>query len=445
MVREHDCRLLLLSANMCKTLSMAVFTHGHLKCSGIAQDCCCVLGQLSCTAIAVDRSGSQAYSNYLKSHVSLDISNLLSNTKMASVVVQAMELYINDIFVIQQAVYAAYALATDLDACCVSLVKAGIFKTIPLVVNSSFNSIPTIAYYCFRLYYELCLKNPRYSIVLGNGGLGMDEDQSEEEGILPICVTLCTMVAVHMKDPEVCVWGLRACVLVGGGYNPYSANSTNSANSASVNKVNKINIGSFMHGQMHQIAVRVLSYHDNSNIDVCISANELICVLCSNGLSTQLQIGNVGACEACMNVVKIHPTHRGLVVSTARVICAIAAGCKPNNEKCGVTKACGVLEWCMGAMDAYSDDEGVLVVLVNVLGVLTETNRNCAKMGPLGACEAVLDCLHRNPSSAALSIAGCNTIGSMSLNPAFNHEQFAKAGACEMIVPFCGEYFQVGL
>lgn len=412
MVREKDCRLLLLSANMCKTLAQIVFTHNHWKCSSIAQDCCCILGQLACTAIAIDKSGSQAYSQYLKSLISLDTNDLLADTKMASVVVKSMELYVNDIFVIEQAVYATYALATDLDVCCASLVKEKIFKVIPLVVSSSFNSIPSIAYYCFRLYYELCMKNRKYNIILGNGG--WDDCISEEESVLPICVQLCTMVAMHMKDAEVCLWGLRACTIMGNE--------------------NRVNVGSFMKGHMHQIAVRVLSYHDHSNVEICIAANELICVLCSNGFSTQVQIGNVGGCEACMNVVKIHPDHKDLVVSTARAICALSAGCKPNNEKCGVTKACGVLEWCMDAMVRFSEEEEVLVALVNVLGVLTETNRNCAKMGPLGACEAVLDCLNRNPNSAALSVAGCNTIGCMSLNPAFNHEQFAKAGACEMIV-----------
>ena len=94
----------------------------------------------------------------------------------------------------------------------------------------------------------------------------------------------------------------------------------------------------------------------------------------------------------------------------AAAISSLSKDCIENNFRLG-KEGCISVEWCIDIMKMYPEEQGILIAICSLLGVLAENGSNCAKMGTSGACEEVLACLKRHPNSAALSVAACNAIG----------------------------------
>jgi len=375
-----------------KTLSTVVVVHA--SCEMVAQDGCQVLGKL--ITFCFDLASP------LQEHppdFELDTCALIAKTAAGEAVAKVLALYTNDEATMEQACCAVCALALDPDGSCQNLVSFGVLKSLPKVLQSLYNSRPVILW-GLKSVHRICACDPGYGATLVANGA---------------CASVVKALRCHVADNEVLSLGLKACSLL--------------AQTGGVITLFQVDL---------HVALAGIMAMEAPDAKVIEQAFVLISSLCGGNnanTDTQKLLGQLGLCELSMQMLHVKQFKSSLTVTCTGcgALASLARDCVENNAILG-QDSCNAPEWCMDALKAHAESLDVLIAVCTLLGVLAENPANCSRLGAVGACEEVLVCLKRFPDAAALSVAACDCIGSMSASTDFNQQRLGDAGACETLV-----------
>eukprot|EP01041_Mallomonas_annulata_P002941 gene2941-5780_t len=184
-------------------------------------------------------------------------------------------------------------------------------------------------------------------------------------------------------------------------------------------------------GAVYQIEVDIIQMatHYIKSPSISEKACQAINQLCIDNQSNIARMGNHGACELILNILKTHMYIRAVIEAAALTIKSLSYGNPSNSIKFRTEGVCELLVEILGKSKEIPD---VATAIFHAIRNLSFDENMRDKLGLVTACETVITAMGVLISHVAAVEAGCLALFNLSFIES-NREKMIKSGGCECV------------